>query len=168
MKIEVDIERLVSRSIIDGILNTNNIQEEVGNILRSDEYQKILSGHIKTRLDELLFTEDGKKLVDKSIIDGIVDSENIQNEIEKILEGDEYQKILQKEIKTCLQEVIFSEEGKKQISIMVKEFLKNYDIEYDDDFNEELNKGVSDVLLMMMKESFQRLKMSNTYMKIEK
>jgi hypothetical protein len=161
MQIEIDIERLVSRSIIDGILNSNNIQKEVDGILKSDEYQKILTGHIKTRLYEILLSEDGKKQVDKSIIDGIVGSDDLQNGIEDIMEDDECQNILKREIKTCLEEVILSEEGKKQIFTKVKEYLKDYDIEYDDGFSEELGKGISEVLQVLMKDSFKRLKELN-------
>ena len=158
MQIEIDIEKLISRSIIDRILNPNNIQKDVDDILRNDECQKILTGHVKTHLNEILFSEDGKKQIDKSIIDGIANSDKIQNEIEEILEGDEYQKILAQHAKTCLHEVIFSEEGKRQIFSKIKEYLENYDIEYDDRFNNELSKGISDILLMMMKDSFERLK----------
>lgn len=161
MQIEIDIEKLVSRSIIDGILNQNNLQREADNILKSDEYQKILTGHIKTRLNEILFSEEGKKQIDKSIIDRIAKSDKIQNEIEEILEGDEYQKILEQQAKVCLHEVIFSEEGKRQIFCKIKEYLEHYDIEYDDSFSNELSKGISDILLMMMKDSFERLKTSN-------
>ena len=161
MQIEIDIEKLISRSIIDGILNRNNLQKEADNILKSDECQKILTGHIKTRLNEILFSEDGKKQIDKSIIDRIAKSDKIQNEIEEILEGDEYQKILEQQAKACLNEVIFSEEGKEQIFCKIKEYLEHYDVEYDDNFSNELNKGISDILLMMMKDSFERLKTFN-------
>lgn len=161
MQIEIDIEKLVSRGIMDGILNQNNLQKEADNILKSGEYQKILAEHIKTRLNEILFSEDGKKQIDKGIIDAIVKSDKIQNEIEEILEDDEYQKILKQHAKSCINEIIFSEEGKKLIFDKIKEYLENYDIEYDDKFNDELSKGISDILLMMMKDSFKRLKSSN-------
>jgi tRNA nucleotidyltransferase/poly(A) polymerase len=161
MQIEIDIERLISRSVIDGILNPNNLQEEIDNILRGDECQKILTVHVKARLNEIISSEEGKKQIDNSIIDDIVNSEKVQNGIEEILEGDEYQKILAQHIKTCLHEAISSEEGKKQIFSKIKEYLENYDIECDDDFSNELSKGVSDLLLTMMKDSFERLKTSN-------
>lgn len=161
MQIEIDIEKLISRSIIDGILNQNNLQKEVDNILKSNEYHEIVTIHIKTRLGEILFSDDGKKQIDKGIIDGIAKSDKIQDEIEEILEGDEYQKILEQKVKDCLHEVIFSEEGKKQIFCKTKEYLENYDIEYDDKFNNELSKGISDILLLILKDSFKRLKASN-------
>lgn len=165
MKIEIDIEKLVSRSIIDGILNPNNIQKEVNDILKGDDCQKILNVHIKTRLSEILLSEDGAKQIDKSIIDGITNScansDKIESDIEEILENDEYQKILTQRIKDCFREVIFSEEGKKQISCKVQEYLENYDIECNDSFSDELNKGIADILLMVIKDSFERLKTSN-------
>ena len=161
MQIEIDIEKLISRSIIDGILKNDIIQEDVNNILESGEYQKILDEHIKARFNELLFSEDGKKQIDKGIIDGIVNSDKIQNNTEEILEGDEYQEILRQHTKDCLHEVIFSEEGKRQIFSKVKEYLESYDIEYDDSFSNELTKGISDILLTMMRDSFKRLKTVN-------
>lgn len=161
MQIEIDIEKLVSRVITDGILNPNNIQREVDSILKSNEYKKIFTEQVKTRLNEILFSEGGKKQIDNGIIDGIAKSDQIENEVEKILEGDEYQKILGQQIKVCLQEIIFSEEGRKQILSKTKEYLENYEIEYDDDFNNELSKGISDILLMMIKDSFKKLKASN-------
>ncbi len=161
MQIEIDIEKLVGRVIVDGLLNPNNIQREVDNILKSDEYRKIFTEHVKTRLNDFLLSEDGKKQIDNGIIDGIASSDQIGNEIEEILEEDEYKKILEKQIKTCFQEVIFSEEGRKQILSKTKEYLENYEIEQDDDFNSELSKGISDILLMTMKDSFKRLKTSN-------
>jgi tRNA nucleotidyltransferase/poly(A) polymerase len=161
MQIEIDVEKLISRSIIDGILNPNNLQEEINNILRSDECQKILTDHTKARLNEILFSEEGKKQVDKSIIDGIASSDKVQNDIEEILESDECQKILAQRVNSCLHEVIFSEECKKQIFYKIKEYLANYDIECDSNFSDELGKGISDILLMMMKDSFERLKISN-------
>jgi len=161
MQIEIDIEKLISRAIIDGILNQNNIQREVDSILKSNEYKKIFSKQVKTRLDEILFSESGKKQIDNGIIDGIANSDQIENEVEEILEGDEYQKILGQQIKACLQEIIFSEEGRKQILSKTKEYLENYEIECDEDFNSELSKGMSDILLMVMKESFKKLSASN-------
>ena len=158
MQIEIDIEKIVSRSVIDGILKNDVIQEDVNNILESDEYQKILDDHIKARFNELLFSEDGKKQINQGIIDGIVNSDKIQNKIEEILEGNQY---LEKRIKDCLQETLSSEEGKKQISCKVKEYLEGYDIEYDDNFSKELNKGVSDILVTTMKDSLKRLKAAN-------
>lgn len=161
MQIEIDIEKIISRSIIDGILKNDVIQEDVNNILESDEYQKILDDHIKVRFNELLFSEEGKKQIDKGIIDGIVNSDKIQNRIEEILDGDEYLKILEQRALDCLHETISSEEGKRQIFGKVKAYLEGYDIEYDDNFSNELNKGVSDMLITMMKDSFKRLKAVN-------
>lgn len=164
MQIEVDVEGLISRSIADGILNSHNIQKEVDKILKSDEYQKILNRNIKTRLDEILLSEDGKKRMDESIIDEIAKSDNIQDEIEKILDSDEYHEMLQQHAKVCLQEVILSEEGKKQILDKVKEYLESYEIEYNDDFDTELSKGISDVLLIMIKDAFERLSLKASNM----
>ncbi len=165
MKIEIDIERLVSRSIIDGILNPNNIQREVNDILKGEYCQKVLTDSVKTRLNEVLLSEDGIKQIDNSIMDGItnscLNSYKIQNDVEEILGGDEYQKILAQHVKDCFNKVIFSEEGKKQISCKIQEYLENYDIEYEENFNAELSKGISDLLLMMIKDSFERLKSSN-------
>lgn len=161
MQIEIDLEKIVGKVIIDGILNSNNIQREIDSILRTAEYKKIFTENVKTRLNEILFSEDGKKLIDNGILNGISNSDQIESEIEKILEGDEYQDILQQQIKTCLKEVIFSEEGRKQILSKTKEFLENYDIEHDDDFNCELSKGISDIMLMIIKDSFKRFNMSN-------
>lgn len=160
MQINIDIEGLVSRSIIDGILNQNNVQKEIDKILRSDDCQKILIGHVKTRLNEILSSEYGKEQIDKSIIEKVAESDDVQDKIEEILEGCEQQDMLEKSAKACLQEVISSEEGKKMILNKVKEFLENYDIECDDDFNGELNKWISEMLLMTMKEIFSKLKTS--------
>jgi hypothetical protein len=161
MQIEIDIEKLISRSVIDGILNPNNLQEEIDNILRGDECQKILTEHIKARLNEVLSSEEGKKQVDESIIGDIVSSDRVQNGIEEILESDECQKILAQRVNSCLNEAISSEEGKKQILCKIEEYLANYDIECDSNFSDELRKGISDIFLMMMKDSFERLKTSN-------
>ena len=161
MQIEIDIEKLISRAIIDGILNQNNIQREVDRVLRTDEYKKVFTENVKIRLNEIILSEDGKKLIDKGIIDGIVHSEQIQNEIEAILERDEFQNILQQQIKTCLQEVIFSEESINQILSKTKEYLENYDIENDDNLSIEINKGISDIMLMIIGDSFKRFKASN-------
>jgi len=161
MQIEIDIEKLIGRVVVDGLLNQNNIQREVDRVLRTDEYKKVFTENVKIRLNEIILSEDGKKLIDKGIIDGIVHSEQIQNEIEEILERDEFQNILQQQIKTCLQEVIFSEEGINQILSKTKEYLENYDIENDDDFSSEINKGISDIMLMIIKDSFKRFKTSN-------
>lgn len=160
MQIEVDLEKLVSRVIIDGILSPNNIQREVDSIIKSNEYKKIFSEQVKSRLNEILFSEEGKKQIDSSILNAIAASDLLESEIEKILEKDEYERILEKQIKDCLQEILFSEEGKEQILLKTKDFLENYEIEYDDDFSNELNKEISDVLLFMMKGSFKRIKMS--------
>ena len=161
MQVDIDIEKIVSRSIIDGILHSSNVQKEVDHIIQSEEYQKILSGHIKTRLNELIFSEGGKKQIDDSIVNGIAKSYKVQNEIEEILENSEFRKILEKQAKTCLNEFISSEEGRSQIFSKVKEFLEGYDVECDEHFNNELSKWISDVLLMMMNESFQRIKTLN-------
>ena len=158
MQIEIDMEGLISRSIADGILNSNNIQREVDKILKSEEYQKILNSNIKNRLDEVLSSEDGKKRINESIIDEVSKSDSIQEEIEKILDSDDNQELLQQHVKTCLQEVILSEEGKKKILDKVKEYLDNYELEYDDDFNSELGKEISDVLLVLIKDAFERIK----------
>jgi len=161
MQIEIDLEKIVGRAIVDGILNPNNIQREVDRILRTDEYKKIFTENVKTRLNEILLSEDGKKLIDKGIIDGIVNSEQIQNEIEEILERDEFKIMLQQQIKTCFQDVIFSEEGRNQILSKTKEYLENYDIENDDNLSIEINKGISDIMLMIIGDSFKRFKASN-------
>lgn len=161
MQIEIDIEGLISRGIIDGVFNKDSLQKEAYNILKSDELQKILTEYVKTRVREIMSSESGRKQIDKSIIDTIVKSDKIQDEIEEILEGCECGEILEHHAETCLKEFISSEEGKKQIIDKVKEFLENYDIEFDDDFNRELSKWVSDILLIMMKDFFKRLKTSN-------
>jgi len=74
MQIEIDIEKLVTRSIIDGILNSDKLQEEVDSVLESDECQKILTEHVKARLNDVLSSEEGKEEIDRSIIDGIANS----------------------------------------------------------------------------------------------
>lgn len=161
MQIEIDVEGLISRSIADGILDSKNVQREVDKILKSEEYQKILTRDIKARLDEIISSEDGKKQLNKSIVDEIAKSDSVQDKVDEILDTEEYQEILKGHVETCLQEVILSEEGKKQILTKVKEYLENYEIEYDDDFESELNKGMSEILLKMMKDSFERFKASN-------
>lgn len=161
MQIEIDIEGLISGGIIDGVLNKDSLQKEAYNILKSDEFQKILTEYVKTRVREILSSESGRKQIDKSIIDTIVKSDKIQDEIEEILEGCKCGEILEQHAETCLKEFISSEEGKKQILDKIKEFLENYDIEFDNDFCCELNKCISDILLMMMKDSFKRFKTSN-------
>ena len=161
MQIEVDLEKLVSRSIIDGILNSDNVQGEVDKILESDEYQKILTENIKNRLDVILSSEDGKKQIDDSIICEITKSDFVQDKIDEILGTDKYQKILQERAKTSLQEVMSSEEGKEKILDKVKEYLGSYDIEYDDDFDNELSQGIADILMTVMKGAFERFKVSD-------
>lgn len=160
MQIDVDLEKLVSRSIIDGILNSDNVQGEVDKILESDEYQEILTKNIKSRLDEILSSEDGKKQIDDSIVCEIAKSDYVQDEIEKILGTDKYQKILQEHVKISLQEVMLSEEGKQQILDKVKEYLEGYEIEYDDDFDSELSQGIANILMTVMKSAFERFKIS--------
>lgn len=161
MKIEIDIEKLVSRSVIDGILNSGSLQEEIESILKSSECQKTLTENITSRINDIIFSESGRKQIDNNIIRGIVNSDKIQNEIEDILEGDEYQKILGKQVMVCLNEAILSEEGKKQIFSKVKDYLESYDVEYDNKLSEELSKWISDLLIEIMKDSFERMKMSN-------
>lgn len=163
MQIEIDIEKLVSRSIIDGILNNpSNLQGEIDNILESDECQNILTEHVKTRLNEILSSEEGKRQIDDSIISEISGSEEIQDEIEKFLESDECQDMLKQRTKVCLHEVTSSEEGKRQMICKIKEYLGNYEIECDDKFRSELSKGVSDILIFMIKDSSKRFKTLQT------
>lgn len=161
MQVEIDIEKLVTRSIIDGILNSDKLQEEVESILESDECQKILTEQVKARLNEVLLSAEGKEDIDRGIIDGIINSEKIQSDIVEILEGDEYEKILKGRVRTCLNEAIFSDEGKEQILCKIQEYLENYDLENDDDLSNELSKGLSDIMIIMMKSSFEAIKKVN-------
>ena len=160
MQIEVDLEKMVSKSIIDGILNSDNVQGEVDKILESDEYQEILTKNVKNRLDVILSSEDGKKQIDDSIVCEIAKSNYVEDEVEKILCSDKYQKILQEHVKAALQEVISSEEGKEQILEKVKEYLDDYKIDYDDDFDSEMSQGIADILMIVMKAAFERFKES--------
>jgi len=161
MQIEIDIEKLVTRSIIDGILNSDKLQEEVESILENEECQKILTEHVKARLNEVLFSEEGKEGMNRGLIEGIINSEKIQGEIDEILEEDEYQKILKEHIRACLNKAIFSEGGKEQIICKIQEYLENYDFECDDDLSNELGKGLSDIMVAMMKNSFEVIKKAN-------
>lgn len=161
MKIEIDIEKMVSKSIVDGVLKSDSIQEEVENVLKSEEYKKCIKENIKVRLDEILISEEGKKQLDDVIISEIAQSESIKNFAEKILESDKYRTVLQQEIKACLQKLMSSEEGKDQISCMVKEYLENYDIDWDDNFSSEINKGISDILITIIRNSFKKIKEQN-------
>ena len=158
---QIEIEKLVTRSIIDGILNSDKLQEEVDSVLESDECQKILTEHVKARLNDVLSSEEGKEEIDRSIIDGIANSEKIQSEVDEILEEDEYEKILKNRIITCLNKAIFSEEGKEQILGKIEEYLENYEFEEDEDLNSELSKGLSDIMIMMMKNAFETIKSAN-------
>lgn len=161
MQVEIDVEKIIIRGIIDGMLNSSNIQRETENILRSEEYQKVLSEHIKTRLEKILFSEFSQEQIDKSIIEAIANSDSVQNQIEQILDGEECQTILQQQVKTCLVGNIYSEDGKKQMLKKIEEYLENYDIESDDKVTDELSKMVTDVLMMTMKDSLKRLKTAN-------
>jgi len=159
MKIEIDLEKLVSRIIIDEILNnSSHLRKEVNRILENDDFRKILAEQVKNSINEIISSEDGKQQLDKNIKDEILTSDMIQNEIEEILESGEYQKILEQRTKDCIREVIFSEEGKNQVMDKIKEYLENYEIDYNDEFSDELNKGISDILIMTIRDSLERLK----------
>lgn len=161
MQIEINVEKLVSRSIIDGILKSENVREEVDNVLESEEYKKKLEESIKNRIDGILSSEDGRRQIDSVIMETIKNSDDVTDFIEDILKGDEYKKILQQEIMACLQKVILSEEGKTQILDKIKEYIDEYEIEYNDNFDSEMKDLISDMLLTTMKDSFKRFKESN-------
>ena len=144
MQIEIDIEKLISRSVIDGLTNSERLQDE---ILDNDELRETLIRHIKSRIEGILSSEEGVKTLDKMIIDKIIESDRIQDEIDNLLNEDEYQNILTDTIKNRFKSILSSEECREQILDKIKSFIEDFNIEDDSDLQDELNKELSEILL---------------------
>lgn len=93
---------------------------------------------------------DEKKLISESMIKGITNSEEFQNQIEKILESDECRQIIKEKMEEELKEFLLTDDGKKVISDIIKRYLEDYDPSYDNDVIKEF----SDIVINTMRNVF--------------
>ncbi len=159
MKIEIDIEKVIGKNVVDNLVGRDIIQKEVENILKSSEYKKIIIDHIKIRISDMFSSEEGRKLIDNSIVEIIAKSSSVRCDIEDVVGNRENTKLLKEQISGCINNFLSSEEGKNFILNRVKDFLEKYDIDCDDSLTDELNERITNFLVIAMRDLFKKFEM---------